>query len=316
MSEAYLILPALYLSYFLSSNLILRKKIINLCCATLVLVIVSLSWALAVDAVPTKDRPFVGSSTNNTVTELILGHNGFDRVKFSNMLKKTSLRTPKKQATLNNKNIHYNNKTTASGMGNESTPSLTRLVGNNNISDQIGFFIPMALLGFLAAAIKEKLLPPFNDEKKMNLILFFTWFLTEFIFFSFTKGGFHTYYLTTMAPPIAALTGIGLIDMLSFYKTKDKKALLLPISIIITAAIQMSILYHNHTKSKGYLPIIVITGSICFVFSMLLMINIFDEKQKKFFCHTSVYGNFSCTICLVLFSNIFKYELVKSFCWS
>lgn len=301
MSEAYLILPALYLTYLLSSNLVLRKKILNLCAATLVLVIVSLSWAFTVDAVPAKDRPFVGSSTNNTVTELILGHNGFDRVKFSNMLKiKTpSIKVPKKQATLNAKDIHYNNKTTASGMGNEAAPSLTRLVGNNNISDQIGFFIPMAVLGFLAAALKEKLLPPFNNEKKINLILFFTWFLTEFIFFSFTKGGFHTYYLTTMAPPIAALTGIGFIDMLSFYKANDKKALFLPISIIITAAIQMSILYYNHTKSKGYLPIIIITGSICFVFSMLLMINSFDENQKKF-------------LALIAFVGI----LVTPFVWS
>lgn len=276
MSEAYLILPALYLTYLLSSNLVLRKKILNLCAATLVLVIVSFSWALAVDAVPTKDRPFVGSSTNNTVTELILGHNGFERVKFSNILKKTSPKIDRKQAV-------HNTKTTTSGMGNESAPSLTRLVGNNNISDQIGFFIPMAVLGFLAAAIKEKLTSPFNNEKKMNLILFFTWFLTEFVFFSFTKGGFHTYYLTTMAPPIAALTGIGFIDMLSFYKSNYKKALFLPTSIIITAVIQMSILYYNHTKSKGYLPIIVITGSICFVFSMLFMINSFDETEKKFF---------------------------------
>jgi len=283
MSEAYLILPALYLTYFLSSNLALRKKIVNLCAATLALVIVSLSWALTVDAVPAKNRPFVGSSTNNTVTELILGHNGFDRVKFSKILEKPSPKIAKKQVTDVTKNA-------TSGMGNGSAPSLTRLIGNNNISDQIGFFIPIAVLGFLATAFKEKLIPPFNNEKKMNLILFFIWFLTEFVFFSFTKGGFHTYYLTTMAPPIAALTGIGLIDMLSFYKNKDRKALFLPISIIITAAIQMSILYHNHTKSRGYLPIIVITGSICFVFSMLLIINSFDEKQKKFFASIAFMG--------------------------
>lgn len=290
MSEAYLILPALYLSYFVSSSLTLRKKILNLSCATLVLVIVSLSWAFAVDAVPAKDRPFVGSSTNNTVTELILGHNGFDRVKFSKIFKKPSHRVIKKQTAYNTKNIHSNNKNTASGLGNEAIPSLTRLIGNNNISDQIGFFIPMAILGILASVLKETLAKSLNDEKKMSLILFSTWFLTEFVFFSFTKGSFHTYYLTTMAPPIAALTGIGLIDMLSFYKNKDKKAMLLPISIIITAAIQMSILYHNHTKSKAYLPIIVITGSICFVFSILVMINNFNEKQNKYFATMAFIG--------------------------
>lgn len=280
MSEAYLILPALYISYFVSCNLNIKKKIINLCCATLVLVIVSLSWALTVDSIAAKNRPFVGSSTNNTVTELILGHNGFDRVKFNKVVSSSNKHKIK---------IH-SNKRASSGLSNESTPGLTRLIGNNNISDQIGFLIPIAVLGFLASALKEKLTFSADNERKMSLTLFFIWFLTEFIFFSLSKGSFHTYYLTTMAPPIAALTGIGIIDMWNFYKNRDRKAFLLPASIMITAVTQISILYYNHTRSKGYMPIIVLTGLICFIFSMLLIFNLSNRKSEKSFAVLAFMG--------------------------
>ena len=43
------------------------------------------------------------------------------------------------------------------------------------------------------------------------------WLLPEFIYFSFTKGLFHPYYLTMLAPPIAALAGIGVVSMWKLY---------------------------------------------------------------------------------------------------
>ena len=47
---------------------------------SVVLLVVSLSWAVIADLVPSGDRPFIGSSTNNTVMELIIGHNDAWRV--------------------------------------------------------------------------------------------------------------------------------------------------------------------------------------------------------------------------------------------
>ena len=47
---------------------------------TVVLIAASLSWAVAVDLTPPENRPYVGSSDNNTVMELITGHNGLRRL--------------------------------------------------------------------------------------------------------------------------------------------------------------------------------------------------------------------------------------------
>jgi 4-amino-4-deoxy-L-arabinose transferase-like glycosyltransferase len=80
MLQAFLPLPAFYALYFLGANTGWGRKIIHLGLATLVVVLVSLSWAIAVDLTPAELRPYVGSSEDNTVMELIVGHNGLSRL--------------------------------------------------------------------------------------------------------------------------------------------------------------------------------------------------------------------------------------------
>lgn len=80
MLQAFLPLPAFYTLYFFGSKEGWLKKIINLAIATVLLVAVSLSWAVVVDLVPAENRPYIGSSDNNTVMGLIFGHNGVSRL--------------------------------------------------------------------------------------------------------------------------------------------------------------------------------------------------------------------------------------------
>ncbi|GAB4573802.1 MAG: glycosyltransferase family 39 protein [Anaerolineales bacterium] len=80
MLQAFLPLPAFYALYFFGSKEGWLKKILNLGIATILLVAVSLSWATAVDLTPAENRPYIGSSDNNTVMGLIFGHNGISRL--------------------------------------------------------------------------------------------------------------------------------------------------------------------------------------------------------------------------------------------
>ena len=41
--------------------------------------------------------------------------------------------------------------------GGQDSAGITRLFSKNSLSDQIVWFLPLALLGFIAGAIKEKL---------------------------------------------------------------------------------------------------------------------------------------------------------------
>lgn len=80
MLQAFLPLPAFYALYFFGSKEGWLKKIVNLSVVTVLLVIISLSWAIVVDLTPAENRPYIGSSDNNTVMGLIFGHNGVSRL--------------------------------------------------------------------------------------------------------------------------------------------------------------------------------------------------------------------------------------------
>ena len=80
MLQAYMVLPAFYALYFLGARQRWWKRLLHLGAATVLLLVISFSWAVAVDLTPASERPYVGSSENNTVMELILGHNGIKRL--------------------------------------------------------------------------------------------------------------------------------------------------------------------------------------------------------------------------------------------
>ena len=80
MLQAYMIIPALYALYFFGAKQGWLTKIWHLGVSTLLLFAVSLSWAITVDLIPAEYRPFIGSSQDNTVLELIIGHNGLSRL--------------------------------------------------------------------------------------------------------------------------------------------------------------------------------------------------------------------------------------------
>jgi len=80
MLQAYMVIPALYALYFFGAKQGWLTRIWHLGVATTLLFAVSLSWAVVVDLVPEENRPYIGSSDDNTVMELIIGHNGLSRL--------------------------------------------------------------------------------------------------------------------------------------------------------------------------------------------------------------------------------------------
>jgi len=80
MLEAYLPLPAFYALYFLGARESLWRKVPKLALASTVLAVVSLSWAVAVDLTPASQRPYVGSSGDNSELSLAIGYNGVERL--------------------------------------------------------------------------------------------------------------------------------------------------------------------------------------------------------------------------------------------
>lgn len=80
MLQAFLPLPAFYALYVLGGKGGWWKKLFGVGISGVILLLVSLSWAVIVDLTPADQRPYIGSSENNTIMELIVGHNSLSRL--------------------------------------------------------------------------------------------------------------------------------------------------------------------------------------------------------------------------------------------
>jgi len=310
MLQAYMVAPALYITYLLFNTVSIKKRIIHLIAGTVVLIAVSLSWALAVDLTPAASRPYIGSSGSNSVIQLIVQHNGLERLGIGS----TSNSGPGGNSRANGPGQGTPPSAPPNGggqgkggpgsggngggqggtFGGKEKSSITRLFSNNSLSDQIIWFFPLAIFGFIAAGIKERLGKSNDNKRKISLALWFIWMLPEFIYFSFTTGLFHPYYLTMLSAPIAALTGIGVVSMWNFYKEGGWKSWILPAALIADGLVQMLLISYYYSTSSVAKIIMIIMSVLSFGSSLALIVsNLVKNKNiklKKIILSTALIG--------------------------
>ncbi|HEY0757268.1 MAG TPA: glycosyltransferase family 39 protein, partial [Ktedonobacteraceae bacterium] len=260
MMEAYLVVPAFGLLYLLAAPRKLWLRLAQLLVALLFLLTVSLSWAVTVDLTPASQRPYVGSSQNNSEISLAFGYNGIDR-----LLGRFGLGS--KRADSDNTSLPGTNAFTRSLNGKaadnsgqrtgQSTdqPGILRLF-NENLGGQISWLLPCALLALLALAWQHR--PSFKkDRQQQSLLLWGTWLVTMGIFFS-VASFFHAYYMTTFAPAICALFGIGIVVMWRDYRLANWRGWLLPIALVASAVEQIHFILSNPAWGTWLIPLIAI----------------------------------------------------------
>ncbi len=77
---AYLVVPGIALAYLVCAPGRIPRRIGQLAVAGLAMLAVSFAWIAVVELTPASQRPYVGSSTNNTELGLTFEYNGFGRV--------------------------------------------------------------------------------------------------------------------------------------------------------------------------------------------------------------------------------------------
>ncbi|CAN2251779.1 putative glycosyl transferase [Bacillus subtilis] len=110
------------------------------------------------------------------------------------------------------------------------------------LSGQISWMLPFALIGLLGGIVSWYRDRRGQAAEMKETIFWAAWLVPVAGFFS-VAGFFHQYYLIMLAPPIAALSGIGWYTLYRLYKNnKDWASCLLPAAVLITAAFQVYIL--------------------------------------------------------------------------
>ena len=278
MLQAFLVVPTLWLVYLLGTHLPWPKRVLHLTLATAVLLAVSLSWAIVVDLTPVEQRPYVGSSQDNTVLELIIGHNGLKRLLpgglrgltrgLSGPAPSQSGPTapgalPPRPAPPGSAHVPGANTVVAqagqpAGRSETGAADALRLF-NEQLAGQISWFLPLAAVGLLVAAIGKKLGLPLSQHHQ-NLLLWAMWLVPQIAFFG-VANLFHRYYLAMLAPGIAALVGVGVVAMWRDYQRPGWRGWLLPVALLGSAAVQAYIVAPFPEWSQWLMPAVVgVTG--------------------------------------------------------
>jgi 4-amino-4-deoxy-L-arabinose transferase-like glycosyltransferase len=315
MLQAYLPLPAFFALYFLVSAEKLWRKVGKLVLASALLLVVSLSWAVAVDLTPADQRPYVGSSGDNSETNLILVYNGIDRLLgmfgrrggsppggpaaggpgpvpgqiavfpqrpangyspgFSQGGAGGNYTTfppgapqggiPPGSPAMNNGGYPWrggpaNNAGQFPGgpQGGPGGPSGgTGKAGplrlfTPPLSKEVSWLLPFGLVSALLLLAGTRLHWPIAP-KHQALVLWGGWLLTSGIFFSIA-GFFHEYYLSMLAPPLAALVAIGVIQLWRLHSQRPWLA----VAVLLAAAggtLSFQVMTAQaFIKSIGWLP--------------------------------------------------------------
>jgi 4-amino-4-deoxy-L-arabinose transferase-like glycosyltransferase len=258
---AYLVVPGIAVGYLCCAPGSLRRRVGQLLVAGVVCGVLSLAWMVAVDATPAGQRPFVGSSTDNSELGLTFAYNGFGRVDGqkggpgavanrdvpptvqvdASEAGATTVRLPQPSPDVAPK---VANTITRSPVAFGTAPGLLRLF-RGGFGDQDAWMLAFALVGLVALALAR---PARWDPRLAGLIVFGGFLLCEAGFLSVSKGIVHPYYVSALAPSTAVMVGAGLAAMSGqgVGTRGARQRLLLILAVLATAAVQVALLHHAH----------------------------------------------------------------------
>jgi 4-amino-4-deoxy-L-arabinose transferase-like glycosyltransferase len=240
MLAAFVVLPTFAVVYWLGAAVPWRRRLVDLALGGLVLAAVSLPWMIAYDLTPAARRPFVGSSPQNSMIDLAVGHNGVGR--FVRLWPAGRTARADETAARGRASV-----APAAGPAEGYARLFVRApvgplrLGDGRLAAQAEWLLPLALVGAVGLC-RWRPRPPLAPPE-LGLVLWIGWALTYAVVYSAAGGIFHFYYLSTLGPPLAALAAAGVMDLWQRYREGRPSAVALEGALLVTAMWQA----HVHT---------------------------------------------------------------------
>ncbi|NAZ84283.1 glycosyl transferase, partial [Kineococcus sp. R8] len=184
--QVFLVLPGLALAYLWAAPHPLARRVGHLLLGGLALVAAAGWWVAVVELVPASMRPYVGGSQDNSFLGLTFGYNGFGRL------------TGEEAGSV------------GGGRGWGET-GLLRLFGAD-MAGQIAWLLPAALVLAAAGFVLTRRAPR-TDPHRAGYVVWTAWVLVTGLTFSLMSGIIHPYYTVALAPGVAALVGLGAVEV-------------------------------------------------------------------------------------------------------
>jgi 4-amino-4-deoxy-L-arabinose transferase-like glycosyltransferase len=206
--QAYIVLPAMVLTYLLLGPRTWPRRIGELLAAAGVLVVSSGWWVAIVTLIPASQRPYIGGSTDNSVLNLVFGYDGISRITGSlGSFAGGAVRGAGR--AFGGGGFFGGGGGPGGGFGGQA--GLLRLF-NDQLGGEISWLLPLAGAALIAGLWLHRRSPR-TDLARAGYVLWGGWLLTHAIVFSFASGILHSYYAVAMAPGVAGVVGAGAVDL-------------------------------------------------------------------------------------------------------
>lgn len=248
MLQGVLIVPALGLAYLWAAPATLGRRLAHLGAALAGIVAVAGSYLLIFQLTPASVRPYMAGSETNSFLELTFGYNGLGRI--------------------------FGGDGNGGGMGGGNTgfggsPGLLRMFGAA-FGTEVSWLLPAALLA-LAAGLWFTRRAPRTDRVRASLIIWGGWTLITAAVFSLMSGTIHPYYAVALAPGIAALAGIGSVQLWrgrTFWPARLALA-----AAVLAAGLWSAVLLGRDASWMPWLKFLVIVLAVLAAAGMLLRLD-------------------------------------------
>src|SRR6478752_4932096 len=196
MLQGFLIVPGLALAYLWAAPTTLGRRLLHLLAAAAGIAVVAGSYIVLFQLTPASVRPYMAGSETNSFLELTFGYNGLGRI------------------TGSGGGMPGGNAGGPGGSGNVGfggAAGITRMFGAS-FGGEVSWLLPAALI-LLVAGLWFTRREARTSKTRAALLLWGGWLVVTAGIFSFMSGTVHPYYAVALAPAIAALAGIGSLEL-------------------------------------------------------------------------------------------------------
>src|SRR6476661_4741705 len=195
--QVLLVVPFFGLAYLVAAPTTLRKRIVHSLLAVGAMVLSAGWWVAVVELIPASARPYIGGSQTNSFLELTFGYNGLGRLS-GDETGSVGGGGPAGGGA-------------GGGGGMWGSTGLFRMF-SSSVGGQVSWLIPSALI-LLAVGLWLRGRRPRTDPRRAAYVVWGGWLVVTMLVFSFMAGIFHEYYTVALAPSIAALVGMGAVEL-------------------------------------------------------------------------------------------------------
>lgn len=256
MLEAWLIVPALALAYLVGAgdaggqaggsvigpegsspaarrSVARRRRLLELGAAGVVMLAVSLAWLTPYVFTASADRPYVDGSTNDSAAAMVFGYNGLGRFGVT--------------------------------LPGAASPVRAGIPGANGwaklfdarLAPEVGWLYPLVLLGLVAGIACRRRRDRGTLPSAAGFVMWTVWLLTFGLSFSAVGALPHTAYLVVLAPPIAALSSVGVVLAWRWRRERAWRDLL---ALAVAAELAWAaVVWHDH---RHFLPAVFVAAAM------------------------------------------------------